>query len=65
MTLHALRQRIGDPVFFKLLKTWNAEHKYGYVTTEEFVALAEKLSGKQLDRLFEVWLFTDRKPTEW
>lgn len=65
MTLHALRQRIGDPVFFKLLKTWNAEHKYGYVTTEEFVALAEKLSGKQLDKLFEAWLFADRKPTEW
>ncbi|MGV9778897.1 M1 family metallopeptidase [Streptosporangium sp. NPDC003464] len=65
MTLHALRQRIGDPVFFKLLKTWTAEHKYGNVTTEEFVALAEKLSGKQLDSLFEAWLFTAGKPTEW
>ncbi|WP_433245505.1 M1 family metallopeptidase [Streptosporangium sp. CA-135522] len=65
MTLHALRQRIGDPVFFTLLKTWTAQHKYGYVTTDEFVALAETLSGKQLDKLFEVWLFTPGKPTEW
>ncbi|GAA3094646.1 M1 family metallopeptidase [Streptosporangium carneum] len=65
MTLHALRQRIGDPAFFKLLKTWNAEHKYGYVTTEEFVALAEKISGKQLDNLFDAWLFGTKKPTTW
>ncbi|MFJ2028825.1 M1 family metallopeptidase [Streptosporangium sp. NPDC087985] len=65
MALHALRQRIGDPVFFNLLKTWNTEHKYGYVTTEEFVALAEKLSGKKLDKLFNVWLFTAEKPTDW
>ncbi|WP_326825702.1 M1 family metallopeptidase [Streptosporangium sp. NBC_01756] len=62
MTLHALRQRIGDPVFFKLLKTWVAQHKYGYVTTDEFVTLAEKLSGKQLDSLFDAWLFTEKKP---
>lgn len=65
MTLHALRQRIGDPAFFTLLKTWNADHKYGYVTTEEFVALAEKISGKQLDDLFNAWLFTPKKPTTW
>lgn len=65
MTLHALRQRIGDPAFFTLLKTWNAEHKYGYVTTEEFTALAEKVSGKQLDSLFDAWLFAPRKPTSW
>ncbi|MEV7007073.1 M1 family metallopeptidase [Streptosporangium sp. NPDC051022] len=65
MALQALRERIGDTAFFKLLKTWNAEHKYGYVTTEEFIALAERISGKQLDSLFEAWLFTPRKPTTW
>ncbi|MBG0826246.1 M1 family metallopeptidase [Planomonospora sp. ID67723] len=65
MTLHALRQRIGDRVFFELLKTWSGEHKYGYVTTEEFTALAEKLSGKRLDALFDAWLFQERKPTTW
>ncbi|MBB5962767.1 M1 family metallopeptidase [Planomonospora venezuelensis] len=65
MTLHALRQRIGDQVFFELLKTWTAEHKYGYVTTEDFTALAERLSGKQLDALFDAWLFQERKPATW
>nr|BFE83623.1 hypothetical protein GCM10020093_062240 [Planobispora longispora] len=65
MALHALRQRIGDQVFFDLLKTWTTDHKYGYVTTEEFIALAERLSGKQLDALFDVWLFRQGKPATW
>ncbi|GGK67954.1 peptidase [Planomonospora parontospora subsp. parontospora] len=62
MTLHALRRKIGDRDFFELLKTWNREHRYGYVTTEEFTALAEKISGKDLDALFDAWLFQESKP---
>ncbi|WP_440068261.1 M1 family metallopeptidase [Streptosporangium sp. OZ121] len=65
MTLHALRQRIGDPAFFRLLKEWSATHRYGNVTTPEFVAMAEKISGKQLGPLFDAWLFTAKKPTTW
>ncbi|NUP04242.1 MAG: M1 family metallopeptidase [Nonomuraea sp.] len=63
MTLHALRKAVGDPTFFKLLKTWTAEHRYGNVTTPQFIALAERLSGKDLDALFDAWLFQPRRPT--
>ncbi|MEC4016268.1 M1 family metallopeptidase [Streptomyces sp. H27-D2] len=62
MTLQLLRERIGDETFFKLLKTWTAQHRYGNVETKQFVALAEKLSGKQLDGFFDTWLNTDTKP---
>ncbi|MFC7102068.1 hypothetical protein ACFQQB_17380 [Nonomuraea rubra] len=62
MTLHALRRAVGDATFFTLLKAWAAEHRYGHVTTEQFVALAERLSGKELDALFDAWLFQPRKP---
>ncbi|MFG1752901.1 M1 family metallopeptidase [Streptosporangium sandarakinum] len=62
MALHALRRRIGDAAFFKVLRTWTAEHRYGYVTTEEFVALAERISGRQLDALFDAWLFKPARP---
>ncbi|SEG99023.1 Peptidase family M1 [Nonomuraea solani] len=62
MTLHALRKSIGDATFFTLLKAWTAEHRYGYVTTEGFVALAERLSGKDLGPLFDAWLFQPRRP---
>jgi hypothetical protein len=32
------------------------------VTIPEFIALAERISGKQLDDLFNTWLFTPGKP---
>jgi hypothetical protein len=32
------------------------------LTTEAFVALAERVSGQQLEELFEIWLFTPQKP---
>ncbi|WP_214416473.1 M1 family metallopeptidase [Sphaerisporangium fuscum] len=64
MTLQALRQRIGDQTFFTLLRTWTDQHKYGNVTTDEFVKLAEKLSGQQLDALFDAWLFKPVRPSQ-
>ncbi|PZG04029.1 M1 family metallopeptidase [Nonomuraea aridisoli] len=62
MTLHALRRSIGDETFFKLLRTWAADHRYGHVTTEKFIDLAERMSGKDLNPLFDAWLFQPRKP---
>jgi peptidase M1-like protein len=56
MTLQALRTEIGDATFFKLLKEWVRGQKGGTVTTREFIRLAEKLSGKDLDPLFKEWL---------
>ena len=32
------------------------------MTTDEFIALAERISGEELGDLFEAWLFTDTKP---
>ncbi|GAV45492.1 M1 family metallopeptidase [Streptomyces acidiscabies] len=63
MTLQMLRERIGDAAFFKLLPTWTKQHRYGNANTAEFIALAEKISGQQLDDLFQTWLFTTGKPT--
>ncbi|GAA2691844.1 hypothetical protein Apa02nite_033880 [Actinoplanes palleronii] len=62
MTLHQLRLAVGDDDFFTILRTWTAEHKYGNATTEEFTALAEKISGQDLDALFQAWLYTPSKP---
>jgi hypothetical protein len=62
MTLHALRTEIGDADFFELLETWATRYRGGNVTTSQFIRLAEKVSGEQLDDLFEAWLFTGAKP---
>ncbi len=62
MTLHALRETIGDADFFALLPAWAQQQETGNGTTTEFVALAEQISGQQLDALFDDWLFTPAKP---
>jgi aminopeptidase N len=61
MTLHALRTEIGDEAFTRLVRAWT-ERKDRGVTTTEFVALAEEVSGRQLDALFTTWLDMPHKP---
>ena len=63
MTLHALRLTIGDEAFFQLLRQWTTDNAGGNVATNEFIALAESISGVELDDLFDTWLFTARKPS--
>jgi aminopeptidase N len=62
MTVHALRVTIGDKAFFELLKTWTSEQKDGTATTDEFIATAGKVSGKDLKPLFDAWLFGSVAP---
>jgi len=62
MALEALRQRIGNDAFYTTLRSWAAEHRYSNVTTEQFIALAESVSGQQLDELFQSWLYEPGKP---
>jgi len=62
MALEALRQRIGDRAFFRLLRTWARDHRYGVVSTADLLRTAERVSGRQLDRLFDAWLYQPRRP---
>ena len=62
MTLHQLRLQVGDDDFFTILRRWSRSQAGGNVTTDEFIALAERISGQELDELFQTWLFTAEKP---
>jgi aminopeptidase N len=62
LTLHALRQAIGDDAFFATLRSWTATRAGTAVTTDDFVELAEQESGRDLDELFRTWLYTAGKP---
>ncbi|MGY1792585.1 M1 family metallopeptidase [Geodermatophilus sp. SYSU D00525] len=61
-TLHALRTRIGDAAFFDLLHRWTTANAGGNVTTADFVALAEQVSGQELDAFFTDWVVDPDKP---
>jgi aminopeptidase N len=65
MTLHALRKKVGDKVFFDILRTWAQEHRHAGGTTGQFIALAERVSGTSLDRLFRLWLYERGRPSGW
>jgi aminopeptidase N len=62
MTLQALRNKVGTPTFFAILHAWTRLHRDQAVPTAAFEALAERLSGQDLGRFFEVWLESAHRP---
>jgi aminopeptidase N len=65
MTLEALREKVGDLAFFQIMRSWATQNRYGNVTTAQFIALSEQLSGIDLDNFFDVWLYQPEKPVSW
>lgn len=55
--LHMLRLKIGDANFFQLLQDWSATYQDGNAITSEFQALAEQISGQDLEQFFQQWIF--------
>jgi len=49
----------------RILRKWLSDNRYGNVTTEDFIALAEAESGLDLDRFFYVWLLREGWPQNW
>jgi aminopeptidase N len=62
MTVYALRRAMGDAAFAKLLTTWTSRYRNGNGTTAEMKALASALAGRNLDSLFQAWLYGTSKP---
>jgi aminopeptidase N len=62
LTLHALRLDVGDEDFFDILRTYHNKFKGGNAATEDFISVAEELSGKELSDLFEDWLYQMELP---
>ena len=62
LTLHALRVTVGDEAFFDILRAYHDRYKYGNASTEDFIAIADEISGQQLDDLFDAWLYDKQLP---
>ena len=46
----------------KLLKTYYDTYKDGNATTQDFINLAEKISGQKLSDFFDAWLYKEAVP---
>jgi aminopeptidase N len=62
MALQVLRVKIGTEPMLYLLRTWASRHRYGSANIKQFIALAEQISGKNLQPLFQHWLYRRGKP---
>jgi aminopeptidase N len=62
MTLEALRIKVGDDAFFRIIQDWAKQRAFGNGDTQQFITLAEHDSGQQLDAFFHTWLFGTTKP---
>lgn len=62
--LHMLRHMVGENKFFEILKTYHNSpaHQFGTATTEEFRDLCETISGMELDRFFQQWIYEEGFP---
>ena len=62
LTLHALRLQVGDDAFFRILQTYASRYKYGNANTQDFIKVAEEVSGQQLGSFFDGWLYAKEMP---
>jgi aminopeptidase N len=62
LLLDDLRHHIGDDAFFQLLEEWATRYRHSNATTDDFIALAEEISGDDLDAFFADWLDTPWTP---
>ncbi len=62
MALQALRAAVGDKDFFTALRTWTIQRRGGNGSVTDFLALIERVSGKNVDNIAQTWLFTPTHP---
>ena len=62
LCLHSLRLEVGDEAFFEILKTYYERYKGGNATTQDFISVAEEISGKTLKTFFDSWLYSKEIP---
>ena len=63
-TLEALRQKLGDPTFFSIMRGWVQSHRYANARVADFIAYAEQVSKQDLRSFFHDWLYRRAKPTD-
>ena len=55
--LHMFRHQVGDSTFFKILRNYFSDYKYKNASTKDFENECEKISGKNLNKFFNEWVY--------
>ncbi|GGT66149.1 M1 family metallopeptidase [Streptomyces purpureus] len=62
MVLHRIREEVGDDTFFEILRGWPKTYRHANASTDDFTAYVEDVAGKDLDEVWDAWLFGDGRP---
>ncbi len=64
VVLHMLRGIVGDSTFYDIMRIYSAEPNvaYGVAVTEDFQAVAENVSGMDLNYFFQQWIYGENYP---
>ena len=60
--LAMLRHLLGDANFFLAMRTYLAQHYYGTAVTEDLQAVCEQVSGMNLAKFFQEWVYGEYYP---
>lgn len=60
--LHALRIEVGDDDFFELLRRWFTDNRGRSVTTDDFLATVEAVTGEDPEPWADTWLRSTEQP---
>ena len=63
--LQALRNVVGNKLFWKILRAWISQHQGENASTDDFIALADDMyKGPSLQNFFHEWLDRSWKPAD-
>jgi aminopeptidase N len=62
LVLYALRQKIGTPAFTTLERAWVTKYHGKSASTADFIALASKVSGRDLTGFLRAWIYGTTTP---
>jgi aminopeptidase N len=62
LALYALQQEIGEQRFEQLERQWVARGSGESKTTDDYIALASTVAGRDLEPFLEAWLYSTRTP---
>ena len=62
--LHMLRHKVGETMFFDILKTYasNDSLSYNAASTSDFQKVCEDISGLDLEQFFQQWIYGEKYP---
>ncbi len=62
LVLYALQQKIGEAAFARLERAWVSRYRDGVASTQDFIALASKISGQNLTAFLNDWVYGTTTP---